>query len=70
MMGKAGPRHKRHVITASFDGQQLLGAYEVLPNSVLVTTRGEQIREVLDGRDPDSVAREVLQRILKQRFPI
>lgn len=59
-MGLAGPRRPIKVVEVEVDGKIVRGVLERINDSVLVTTRDSQRSAHLNGRDPETVARDLL----------
>ena len=60
-MGLAGPRRPIRVIEIEVDGHKIRGVLERVNDMVLVTSRQAQRSAPLNGRDPEAVARDLLQ---------
>ena len=60
-MGLAGPRRPIKVVEVEVDGKLVRGVLERVNDTVLVTTRDHQRSAPLNGRDAESVARDLLQ---------
>ena len=60
-MGLAGPRRPIKVVEVEVDGKLVRGVLERVNDTVLVTTRDHQRSAPLNGRDAETVARDLLQ---------
>lgn len=65
-MGLAGPRRPIRVIEIEVDGHKIRGVIERVNDTVLITTREAQRSVPLNGRDPESVARDLLQAMVSE----
>jgi hypothetical protein len=59
-MGLAGPRRPIKVVEVEVDGKLVRGVLERVNDTVLVTTRDHQRSAPLNGRDAETVARDLL----------
>lgn len=59
-MGLAGPRRPIKVVEVEVDGKIVRGVLERVNDTVLVTTRDAQRSAPLNGREAESVARDLL----------
>jgi hypothetical protein len=68
-MGLAGPRRLLNWVEADLDGEKLRGVYELAGNTVILTTRTGQKCAFLDGREPNTVAHDLLLDHCAKRAP-
>lgn len=59
-MGLAGPRRPIKMVELTISGKLVRGVVERVNDTILVTTRENQRSAPLNGRDPETVARDLL----------
>lgn len=59
-MGLAGPRRPIKVVEVDVDGKLVRGVIERVNDTILVTTRDHQRSALLNGREVEIVARDLL----------
>ena len=68
MSGVTGPRHALRLVEIDSGGKTIRGVMEIAAGLVIVTTKDHQLKELLDGRDPEAVAMTLLRRLYIERL--